>query len=110
MHILGSSNVPRMHAYREKIERTEATDRNSELYMEMLARDEYFTGEGGIEGALGRHRCAILLVPTLCVILQTFAAKAGSPVMCVPMGSYPEGTEVEKDGKNGLVNIAPGIP
>jgi amidase len=91
-------------------ERADATDPLSETYLKMLARDDYFSGEGGIEGALGRHRCSVLIVPTLCVTLQTFAAKAGSPVMSVPMGAYPEGTVVEIVAKNGLVNIAPGIP
>lgn len=94
----------------ECFERAEATDPNNELYVKMLSRDEYFVGEGGIEGALGRHRCTVLLMPTPCATLQTFAAKAGSPVMSVPLGSYPEGTEIETDAKNGLVTVAPGIP
>jgi amidase len=76
----------------------------------MLALNAYFTGKGGIHGALSRHRCEVLLVPTLSTTLQTFAAKTGSPVVSVPMGSYSTGTEVEKDEKNGLVNVAPGIP
>jgi amidase len=76
----------------------------------MIARDEYFAGEGGIESALNRHRCDVLLVPTLSVTLQTFAAKVGSPVMSVPMGSFSEDAAVEVDAKNRLINIAPGIP
>jgi amidase len=94
----------------EGLERAQATDPEDELYKKMLAKDEYFTGEGGIEGALTRHRCDVLLVPTLSVTLQTFAAKAGSPVMSVPMGLFAKDTEVEVDAKNGLVDIAPGIP
>ncbi|KAF1922004.1 amidase signature domain-containing protein [Ampelomyces quisqualis] len=98
------------HRNVEGLERAQATDADDELYQSMLAKDEYFAGEGGIDGALNRHECNVLLIPTLSVTLQTFAAKAGSPVMSVPMGSFAEGTEVEVDAKNGLVNIAPGIP
>jgi amidase len=94
----------------EGFERAQATDPSSVLYLRMLGRDEHFAGEGGIQGALNRHRCDILLVPTLSVILQTFAAKAGSPVLSVPMGIYPEGTPVEINAKNGLVKVAPNIP
>jgi amidase len=92
------------------LERAQATDPSDELYLKMLALNASFTGDGGIHGALSRHRCEVLLVPTLSTTLQTFAAKAGSPVVSVPMGSYSTGTEVEKDEKNGLVNVAPGIP
>jgi amidase len=91
-------------------ERAQATSSNERLYCDMMVRDTYFTGPGGIEAALDRHRCDILLIPTLSVTMQTFAAKAGSPVMSVPMGSYARGTVVEEDTKNGLVDIAPGIP
>lgn len=94
----------------EGLERAQATQPENQLYWEMLAADEYFVGEGGIEAALTRHRCDVLLIPTLSVTLQIFAAKAGSPVMSVPMGTFAEGTEVEVDAKNGLINIAPGIP
>jgi amidase len=80
------------------------------LFKKMMAMDEYFIGEGGIDAALSRHRCDVILSPTLSVTLQTFAAKAGSPVLSVPMGVYPLGTRVEKDERNGLVNVAPGIP
>lgn len=92
------------------LERAEATDPENELYKAMLAKDEYFIGDGGILGALNRHRCSVLLIPTLSVTLQMFAAKAASPVMSVPMGLYPAGTEVLKDEKNGLIDVASGIP
>jgi amidase len=94
----------------EGLERANVTDPSSLLYKRILAMDEYFTGEGGIDVALSRHRCDIMLLPTLGVTMQTFAAKAGSPVMSVPIGVYPLGTRVEKDGRNGLVNVASGVP
>ncbi|KAF2742314.1 hypothetical protein M011DRAFT_378458, partial [Sporormia fimetaria CBS 119925] len=34
----------------------------------------------------------------------------GSPVLAIPIGIYPSDTNVEKDPKNGLVTVAPGMP
>jgi amidase len=94
----------------EGLEQANDTCPNSLLYQKMLDMDKYFTGEGGIEAALSRQRCDVMLLPTLSVTIQTFAAKAGSPAMSIPMGVYPLGTPVEKDARNGLINVAPGIP
>lgn len=93
----------------EVFERAERTHPDDRLHQDMLSRDEYFAGEGGIPGALDSHQCDVLLLPTLSVTMQTFAAKAGSPVLSLPMGVYPDDAPVEKDG-NGLVDVAPGIP
>ncbi|KAI4950489.1 hypothetical protein J4E91_004372 [Alternaria rosae] len=98
------------HRNVEGLERALASDPNNLLYKTMLARDEYYTDEGGIEAALSRKCCDVMLVPTLSVTMQSFAAKAGSPVMSVPIGAFPRDTPVEKDARNGLVNLAPGIP
>jgi amidase len=92
------------------LERALATDPKDALYKEMLAKDEWFAGEGGIEGTLDRHKVDVLLIPTLSPTLNAFAAKAGSPCMSLPMGMYPDGTEVQVDAGSGLVNVAPGIP
>jgi amidase len=94
----------------EGLERANATDLFSLLYKKMLDMDEYFTGEGGIEAAPSRNRCDVMLLPTVSVTMQTFAAKAGIPAMSIPMGVYPLGTPVEKYSRNGLINVAPGIP
>ncbi|KAF2127452.1 amidase signature enzyme [Dothidotthia symphoricarpi CBS 119687] len=94
----------------EALERAQATHPSHELYQRMLKRDIYFAGEGGIRGALDRYNCDVLLIPTLSVTMQTFAARAGSPVMSVPMGVFPEETAIERDPKNGMVTAAPGIP
>jgi amidase len=87
-----------------------ATDPEAALYKEMLAKDEWFAGEGGIAGTLNRHKVDALLIPTLSPTLNAFAAKAGSPCMSLPMGKYPDGTEVLFDTGSGLVSVAPGIP
>ena len=90
------------------LERAQATDPESELYQAMLQKDEYFAG--CISNALVRHSCDVLLIPFLSPVLQTFAAKAGSPVLSVPLGVYPEDTPTVVDPKNGLITEAPGLP
>ncbi|KAF1830660.1 amidase signature enzyme [Decorospora gaudefroyi] len=87
-----------------------ATDPEDALYKTMLAKEEYWIGEGGITVTLNRHQCDVLILPNLNVTLQTFAAKAGSQVCRVPMGVFPVGTNVEVEKGNGLVGQAPGIP
>ncbi|CBX92060.1 predicted protein [Plenodomus lingam JN3] len=52
----------------------------------MVGLDAFFTGEGGIAGALGRSRCDALVSSGLVSTLQVFAAKAGSLVLAVPVG------------------------
>lgn len=80
------------------------------LYTDMLEKEEFFfIGEGDIEAALSKHNWDVLIVPTLYPILQMLAAKAGSPVVCVPMGVYPPGTRVKRDKEIGMVNVALGV-
>lgn len=88
----------------EGFKRAVATDSGNALYHDMLANDAHFKGEGGIPNAITRQRCDVLLLPSLSITLQTFATKAGSPVMSIPVGQYSPGTEVEKDAKNGSIN------
>lgn len=90
------------------LERAQATDPDSELYQTMLEKDKYFAS--CIEDTLDQYNCDMLMIPFLSPTLQTFAAKAGSPVMSVPLGVYPDDTPVAIDPRNGLVTNAPGIP
>ncbi|KAF2028393.1 amidase signature enzyme [Setomelanomma holmii] len=90
--------------------RAAKTDPADKPYREMLTRDEYFVGEGGIAGAIDRHNLHVLLMSTASMTMSTFAAKAGSSVMSVPLGFFPPGTKVEHESKNELVNVAPNIP
>jgi amidase len=85
------------------------TSVHSEDYQLMLAKNEYFTHYGGLEDALQCHGCDVLLSPLNSLLFQTFAAIGGHPAMAVPMGFFPEGTEVSRDS-SGLVETAPGIP
>ncbi|KAJ8109274.1 hypothetical protein OPT61_g7583 [Boeremia exigua] len=90
------------------LERAQATDPNGDLYLRMVEKDRFFAE--CIQNTLDRYECDVLLIPTLSTTLQTFAAKAGSPVISVPIGIYPDKSPVEIDSKNGLIASAPGIP
>jgi amidase len=93
------------------LERALLTSPSNSLYLDMLALDEYFsTGLGSIANALDNHACDVLIIPTLDPTLQTLAAKAGSPVVSVPIGVFGAGTNVQVDPGNGMVDIGPGIP
>jgi amidase len=39
-----------------------------------------------------------------------FAAMRGLPLVTVPLGYYPEGTEVTKNATGKLIEVGPGIP
>lgn len=93
----------------ERLGRALAADDSDTMYQSAREKERYFTGEGGIDAALEKYQCDVLLVPKLSVALQSFAAAAGSPVVSVPMGWYGEGTGVVRGG-SGLVDVAPGIP
>jgi amidase len=93
------------------LERADATSPSNPVYTAALARDAYFcTGPGSIAAALQRHACDILLTPCLDTTLQTLAAKAGSPVLSIPIGVYPADTAVRLDPGNGMVDVGPGVP
>lgn len=88
-------------------ERAQATDPSSELYKAMLEVDECFAR--CISNALDQYGCEVPLIPFLSPALQIFAAKAGSLVLSVPLGIFPEETPVVVDPKNGLITEAPGL-
>jgi amidase len=95
----------------EILERANATSPSDPAYLDMLALDSTFSnGRNSIASALAEYDCDVLLVPALDPVLQTFAAKAGSPVLSIPIGIYPDTTEVVVDKGNGMVDVAPGIP
>ncbi|KAK1908768.1 hypothetical protein P3342_009619 [Pyrenophora teres f. teres] len=95
----------------EGLENAQAADLDASLYKKMLEKEDYFiNGEGGIHAALTACCADVIILPTLSPTMQMLAAKAGSPVMSVPMGIVPVDTIVEKDEGSGLVSVAPGIP
>jgi amidase len=95
----------------EVLERALLTCPDDPAYLDMLALDSTFShGENSIASALNTSECDLLIVPNLDPVLQTLAAKAGSPVLSISIGIYPDTTEVVVDKGNGMVDIAPGIP
>jgi amidase len=57
---------------------------------------------------LERYSCDVIMLPTK--VACEPADVGGNPVVGVPMGYYPEDTEVTRKQSNGLVNIGPGVP
>ncbi|KAI0584546.1 Glutamyl-tRNA amidotransferase protein [Pyrenophora tritici-repentis] len=99
------------HRNVEGLENAQAADTNAPLYKTMPEKNDYFiNGEGGIHATLTACCADVMILPTLSPTMQTLAAKAGSPVMSVPMGTLPADTAVEKDEGSGLVSVAPEIP
>lgn len=88
----------------------EGADVSSTKYKELMEKDQYFGGVGGILGALKKHNLDILAVPSTLDIPTLFAAKMGFPILSMPLGFYPEDTKIEMNGRGNLVAIAPGIP
>lgn len=93
----------------EIMERADRTSIHSSTYLKMRERQEYFTSEGGIEGALDRSGCHVLLAPAGSLTVQGFAAMAGSPAMSVPMGFYPPQTWVVTDDRSGQIVVGPNV-
>lgn len=63
---------------------------------------------GGVTGALDTFRLDALVMPSL--YAPGVPALAGLPIVTVPMGKYPSGTEVNRRGPCGLVAAAPNVP
>ena len=67
----------------------------------------YYGGEGGVLGALERHDLDAVILPAN--FASHWAAGVGSPIVTVPMGSYPAGVPIVETW-GGLVRSAPNIP
>lgn len=73
-----------------------------------LQKHLYFGGEGGVLGALDRHKLDAIVLPTDAG--YSTPASVGAPIISVPLGAYPEGQEVRYEPRGELVEIAPGFP
>lgn len=90
--------------------KAEGADLNSQKYKDSLKQDLYFGGEGGILGATEAHNLDLIVIPTIAEIPMAFAAKVGFQLITVPLGFYPEGTQVEMHKRGEMILYAPGIP
>lgn len=57
--------------------------------------------EGGINGAIKKHNLDALIMPSS--VSTSVATVARAPIITVPLGFYPEGTEVVWNGRRNLV-------
>jgi amidase len=78
-------------------------------YKEVREKELYFGGPGGILGALEKFDLDVLAIPSTIEIPTVLAAKMGYPILTVPLGFYPEGTEIKKNKRGDLIKIAPGM-
>ncbi|KAK0660432.1 amidase signature domain-containing protein [Cercophora samala] len=65
-------------------------------------------GKGGIDGVLDTHWADAIVFPSVCS--SDVPGLVGYPVICVPLGFMPEGTEVRRNLRGDLVEEGPGIP
>lgn len=69
---------------------------------------QYLAGPLGLTGSLTNYCLDALIMPTF--FASHFPAILGSPVVSVPMGSYPAGTNVTQNNRGDLNETGPGIP
>lgn len=69
---------------------------------------QYLAGPLGLTGSLTNHSLDALIMPTY--FASHFPALLGSPVISVPLGSYPNGTNVTMNSRGDLNETGPGIP
>lgn len=86
----------------------DGTDVNSEKYK--AAVEISMSGPGGILREMDRYKLDVLATPANAEIPISFAAKLGLPIISVPLGFYPEGTEIKMNRRGNLIQFAPGIP
>jgi amidase len=68
----------------------------------------YYGGEGGLLGSIERHDLDAVILPT--ILASKWAAIIGSPIVTVPLGSFPDGVPVVEYPPWNLVESAPNIP
>ena len=66
--------------------------------------------EEGIIGALEQWNLDVLIAPSVFTASTTFAARAGLPVISVPLGFYPTDAPVVHNERGDLVVTGPNIP
>ena len=79
-------------------------------YTRFKERQQYFATEGGIPGAIDKWRVDALVAPAVLGPISSLSAIGGCPVVSMPLGVFPEGTEKSVNGSNGLIEEGPGLP
>lgn len=81
---------------------------SSPEYWAMYQKVLHFGGEGGVIGAIVRHNLDAVLLPTS--LAASIPSMVGTPVITVPLGAWPKGTEIQRDIRGDSVERAPGVP
>jgi amidase len=82
-------------------------DNTSPEFLPAYQKLLHYGNEGGLLGALERHKLDAIVLPTQ--MASSWAAIVGSPIVSVPMGAYPANAPIVRDSW-GLVTSAPNIP
>lgn len=64
----------------------------------------------GLLSALKQNNLDALVFPNVADLPSTCAARAGLPIFAVPLGFYPQGTEVKNTSQGDQIDVAPNIP
>ncbi|KAI1087071.1 glutamyl-tRNA amidotransferase subunit A [Rostrohypoxylon terebratum] len=67
-------------------------------------------GEDGILGALKDYKLDGLVFPNTPSRTSTFAARIGLPIVAVPLGFYPKGTQTRQTDWGNLTDVAANVP
>ena len=87
----------------------EDSDVTSAKFKEAVEREDRLYRKEGILGVMDELNLDVIAVPANASSPSAAAAALGLPIITVPLGFYPEDTEVKKT-KWDLVETAPGIP
>lgn len=85
-------------------------DIEPEKLKEAATRAQYITGEGGIAGAIKRHRVDVLVAPSFTDIPTVLSDIEGSPGISVPLGFMPPDAAVKPAGDGDLLQRGPNLP
>ncbi|KAF7595670.1 hypothetical protein BBP40_005114 [Aspergillus hancockii] len=83
-------------------------DNTSPKFWAMYQNNLRIGGEGGVLGALSRHKLDAIILPT--AVSPYLPALVGTPVITVPLGAFPNGTKPMSNEFGNLVQVAENIP
>lgn len=83
-------------------------DRESKEFKAALKYMEWLAHEGGVRGALEKDNLDALILPTC--VSPIVPALGGYPIITVPLGIYPEGTDVKWNPRGNMIERGPNLP
>jgi amidase len=83
-------------------------DQNSSEFQAALDYVRYLANEGGVGGTLKRHELDAIILPTC--VAPIMPAIGGYPILSVPLGFYPEQTEIKWNPRHEMIERGPGLP